>query len=237
MDGILSPPIRVSGLDAQHPDAELVESPLGVGNHLLGVGRHADRPFERDARLRKPADQVIDGLINRLADRIVERSVQRGASHVVRGCQIIEQSMNGLDIEDSLPNQARSPDLPDHRDHGRIGVRHRVVWRERPDLTSTDDAFGKDRDQDRLAEQRAGRAGIVRSRRSLALQAGLQIGDANLDAFDAHVSRVRSRAFRVFAAWRRPRRRRGSTAPGRDERAAQPGSRPRRRYHAIENRS
>ena len=227
----------MSGLDAQHPDAELVQRPLGVVDHLLGVGRHADRPFERDARLRQPADQIVDRLTYRLAHRVVERGVQRGAGHVVRRRQAVEQGMDGLDIEDSLSDQARPPDLPDHRDHGRVGVRHRVMWRERPDLTSTDDAFGKDRDEDGLAEERAGRPGVVRSGRSLALQPGLQIGDANLDAFDAHVTRARSRAFRVFAAWPRPRHRQGPTAPGRDDRAARPGSHPRRQCRATENRS
>ena len=237
MDCILLPAIRMSGLDAQDPDAELAERPLGVVDHLLGVGRHADRPFERDTRLRQPADQIVDRLIYRLAHRVVERGVQRGAGHVVRGRQVVEQSMNGLDIEDSLSNQARPPDLPDHRDHGGVGVRHRVMWRERPDLTSADDAFGKDRDEDGLAEERTRGPGIIRSGRSLALQPGLQIGDPNFDAFDAHVTRARSRAFRVFAAWRHPRRRRGSTAPGRDDRAAQPGSHPRRQCRATENRS
>ena len=214
-----------------------MKRPLGVGDHLLGVGRHADRPFERDTRLRQPADQIIDGLTDRLAHRVVECGVQRGAGHVIRGCQAVEQGVNGLDIEDSSSNQARPPDLPDHRDHGGVGVRHRVMWRERPDLTPSNDAFGKDRDEDGLAEECAWRSGVVRSGRSLALQPGLQIGDANLDAFDAHVTRAQSRAFRVSAAWRRPRHHRGSTAPGRDDRGAQPGSLPTPQCHATENRS
>ena len=103
---VLSPTVRMAGLDAQDPDAELVERPLGIGDHLLRVGRHADGPFERDARLREPADQIIDRLICRLAHRIIERSVQRGAGHVIDRRQVVEQSVDGLDIENSLSDQA-----------------------------------------------------------------------------------------------------------------------------------
>jgi hypothetical protein len=237
MDCILLPSIRMSGLDAQHPYAELMERPLGVADHLLGVGRYADRPLEGDTRLRQTADQIIDRLTDRLAHRVVERGVQRGAGHVVRGGQAVEQSMNALDVEDPLSDQTRPPDLPDQRDHGGVGVGHRVMWRERPDLTSADDAFGKERDEDGLAEERTGRASIVGSGRSLALQPGLQVGDPNFDAFDAHVTRARGRAFRALAASQRPRRRRGSSAPGRGDRAAQPGNLPRRQCPAPENRS
>src|SRR5215472_14560617 len=237
MDRILSPPARVSRLDAEYPDAELMKGPLGVVNHLLGVGRHADRPLERNAGLRQSADQIVDRLIYRPAHRVIERRIERGAGHVICRRQIVEQSVNALDIENPLSNEARPADLLDHRDHRGIRVRRRMVWRERPDLASTDYAFSKDGDENRLAKKRAGRPGIVRSGGALALQAGLQIGDANLNAFDAHVSRVRSRAFRVFVAWQRLHRLRESTGPDRDGPAAQPGNRPRRQCRATENRS
>src|SRR5262249_45938969 len=194
----------VSRLDAEYPDAELMKSQLGVVDHLLGVGRHADRPLERNAGLRQPADQIVDRLIYRPAHRVIERRIERGAGHVICGRQIVEQSVNALDIENPLSNEARPADLLDHRDHRGIRVRHRMVWRERPDLASTDYTFSKDGDENRLAKKRAGRPGIVRSGGALALQAGLQIGEAKLNSFDEHVSLVRSKAFLVFVYVERP---------------------------------
>ena len=161
----------MAGLDAQHLDAEFVQRPLGVGDHLLRIGRHADRPFERDARLRQAADQIVDRLIRRLAHRVVERGIERGARHVVRRRHAVEQRMNALDVEDALSDQARPADVLDHRDHGRVGVGHRMMRRERPDLAVADDALGEDLDQHRLAEQRA-RARRCRRDRSIAAAAG-----------------------------------------------------------------
>ena len=50
---VLLPAVRMAGFHAEHLDAELVERALGVGHHGFRIGRHADRPFERNARLRQ----------------------------------------------------------------------------------------------------------------------------------------------------------------------------------------
>ena len=174
MLGVLLPAVRVPGFDTQHLDAELVQRAFGVGHHLLRIGCHADRPFERNARLCQSADQVVNRLVRRLADRVVERGIDRGACHVVRRRHAIEQRVDSLDVENALADQARAADVLDHRDHGRVGVGHRMVWRQWPDLAVADDALGKNLDQDRLAEQRARRAGVVRVCRTPPLQAGLR---------------------------------------------------------------
>ena len=183
------------------------------------------------------ADQIIDRLIHGLAHGIVERRIECRARHVVRRRQTVEQGMDALDIEDALSDQARPADLFDHRNHRRVGVGHRVVRRKRPYLTPTEDALREDRDEHRFSEQRARSARVVGSRRPLALQPRLQICDANLDAFNAHINRARSRASRVGAAWLRPRHCCRPRAPGRDGRTVRLESPPMLRCRAIENRS
>ncbi len=237
MPGVLLPSVGMAGLDAKNLDAELVQRALGVSDHLLRIRRHADRPFEGNARLVETADQVIDRLPDRFPHGVVKRGVDDGPSHEIRGSQCIEKGVDPLDIEDALSDQPRAAYLLDHRDHGCVGVRHRVMRRQRPDLTVTHDAFGKQLHQHRLAEQRARRAGVVRPGRALPLQPRLKIGDAYLDPLDAHVSRGRNRAFPAPAASPRLRRRRRRPVRDRACPCAVSGSPPRRRHRATGNRS
>jgi hypothetical protein len=63
-----------------------------------------------------------------------------------------------------------------------------VAGADRADLPVAGHAVRVDRDQHRLAEHGAGRAGVVAPARYLALQALRQVGDPNLDAVDGQMS-------------------------------------------------
>ena len=90
--------------------------------------------------------------------------IEQRAGIVIGRADTVEHLMGLLDVEDALADQSGAIDLADGGDDAAIGIGHRMMGRERPDLAVADDAFGKDPHQHRLADQAAGRAGIIGAR-------------------------------------------------------------------------
>jgi hypothetical protein len=183
---VLTPALWMAGFHAQHLDAELADRPFRIGDHFHVVVRHADGPFKRNAFLCEAADQIIDRLAGRLANCIMESMVDDGAGEIVERRKAVEQDVKRFEIEDIAADQLGPAHVLHHGDHAGIGVRHRMMRRQGPDLPVTDDAFGIHLHQHGLAQQLSGGTGVISSGRSLTLKPRGKIGDANFNPFNAH---------------------------------------------------